>query len=176
MVITMNQKELIERQKWFVNLRLGMFIHFNSATFQFNSTEIKDWEYDHENNGLDRKFPFHPEDFNPTLLDCRQWAKAAKTMGASFAALTTKHHEGFCLWPTKTTEHCIRNAANKTDVVKEYVDAFRSEGVIPGLYYSMLDLTQQINRKKCTREDVAYTKNQLTELLTNYGEIPFYYH
>jgi alpha-L-fucosidase len=173
MVITMNQKELIERQKWFVNLRLGMFIHFNSATFQFNSTEIKDWEYDHENNGLDRKFPFHPEDFNPTLLDCRQWAKAAKTMGASFAALTTKHHEGFCLWPTKTTEHCIRNAANKTDVVKEYVDAFRSEGVIPGLYYSMLDLTQQINRKKCTREDVAYTKNQLTELLTNYGEIPF---
>lgn len=169
----MTQQELIERQKWFVNLRLGMFIHFNSATFQFNSGDIIDWEFGHENNGLPRKFLFNPQYWNPESLDCKQWTKAAKAMGVTFAALTSKHHEGFCLWPTKTTEHCIRNANNKTDVVKEYLDAFRSEGIIAGLYFSMLDLTHQINKEKCTREDVEFTKNQLTELLMKYGEIPF---
>jgi alpha-L-fucosidase len=169
----MNQQELIQRQKWFVNLRLGMFIHFNSATFQFNTGDLIDWENDHENAGHPRKFPFNPEDWNPGKLDCKQWAKAAKSLGAKFGALTVKHHEGFCLWPTETTCHCIKNSKNKTDVVKEYVEAFRSEGISPGIYFSMLDLTHQIGRNKCTREDVEYTKNQLTELLTNYGEIPF---
>lgn len=169
----MRQQELIEKQKWFVNLRLGMFIHFNSATFQFNSGDIMDWEFDYENNGAERKFPFSPSSWNPEKLDCKQWTKSAKAMGAKFAALTSKHHEGFCLWPTDTTEHCIRNGQSKTDVVREYLEAFRSEGIIAGLYFSMLDLTKQINRKKCTREDVEYTKRQLTELLTNYGEIPF---
>lgn len=169
----MNKQELIEKQKGFVNLRLGMFIHFNSATFQFNTGDIMDWEYDHENNGAERKFPFDPADWKPEKLDCRQWTKAAKAMGAKFAALTSKHHEGFCLWPTETTGHCIRNGSVKTDVVKEYLDAFREEGILAGLYFSMLDVTHEINRKKCTRADVEYTKRQLTELLTNYGEIPF---
>lgn len=169
----MDRHELIEKQKWFVNLRLGMFIHFNSATFQFNTGDIMDWEYDHENNDAGRKFPFNPIEWKPDKLDCRQWTEAAKAMGAKFGALTAKHHEGFCLWPTQTTEHCVRNGAIKIDVVKEYFDAFRKEGIIPGLYFSMLDLTHKINRKKCTREDVEFTKQQLTELLTNYGEIPF---
>ncbi len=169
----MNRQELIEKQKWFVNLRFGMFIHFNSATFQFNSGDTMDWEYDHENNGDERRFPFNPAGWNPKKLDCSQWAKAAKAMGAKFSALTVKHHEGFCIWPTATTEHCIRNSKSKTDVVREYLNTFRSEGIIAGLYFSMLDLTHQINRKKCTIEDVDFTKRQLTELLTNYGEIPF---
>jgi Alpha-L-fucosidase len=169
----MNQKQLIDKQKWFVNLRFGMFIHFNSATFQFNTGEMCDWEYGHENGGEPRRFPFNPTLWNPDKLDCAQWAKAAKLMGAKFAALTVKHHEGFCLWPTQTTEHCIRNGTNKTDVVRQYLDAFRAEGIIAGIYFSMLDLTHGIGRNKCTREDVEYTKQQFTELLTGYGEIPF---
>ncbi len=169
----MDKHKLIEKQKWFVNLRLGMFIHFNSATFQFNAGDIMDWDFDHENNGADREFPFNPADWNPQRLDCRQWTKAAEAMGAKFAALTAKHHEGFCLWPTETTEHCVRNGKVKRDVVREYLEAFREKDIIAGLYFSMLDLTRQINRKKCTREDVEYTKKQLTELLTNYGKIPF---
>ena len=169
----MTQQQLIDRQKWFVNLRLGMFIHFNSATFQFNTGDVMDWEYGHENGGEPRRFPFNPIDFNPEKLDCAQWAKATKLMGAKFAALTTKHHEGFCLWPTKTTEHCVRNSKAQKDVVKEYVNAFRAEGILPGFYFSILDLTHKIGRKKCTREDVEYTKAQFTELLTGYGEIPF---
>lgn len=91
---------LIRKQIEFVNYRLGQFIHFNSATFQFNSTEMKDWEYDVENFQTARKYPFDPKDFCPDELDCAQWAEASHLLGAKFAALTTKHHEGFCLWPS----------------------------------------------------------------------------
>ncbi len=169
----MTQQELIDRQKWFVNLRLGQFIHFNSATQQFYKTSENDWEDHHENKGAPREHPFNPKDWNPNRLNCAQWARASKAMGAKFAALTAKHHEGFCLWPTATTEHCVRNATCKRDVVAEYMDAYRAQGIEAGLYFSMLDLTHSIGRKKCTPADVNFTKQQFKELLTNYGAIPF---
>jgi len=94
-------KNLLEMQKKFINLRLGTFIHFNSATFQFHTGEIKDWEFDHENAGSPRIFPFAELDWNPTELDCTQWAKTAQAAGVRFAAFTSKHHEGFatCIFP-----------------------------------------------------------------------------
>lgn len=150
-----------------------MFIHFNSATYQFASGPMVDWEYNHENNGAARKYPFDPLAFAPTKLDPTQWAKAAKSAGMEFAALTAKHHEGFSLWPSKCTSHCVKNATVKTDVVKAYLDAFRAEGIVAGLYFSMLDLHHQIGRNKCTPEDKQFILNQLYELLTQYGEIPF---
>ncbi len=164
---------LIELQQRFVNHRFGMFIHFNSATYQFSAGELVDWEYEHENGGKPRLHPFDPKDWNPAKLDPAQWARAAKAAGCEFAALTTKHHEGFDLWPSQYTEHSVKNGAVKTDVVRAYLDAFRAEGIRAGIYFSMLDLTHQIGRKKCTPQDVELIKNQLTELLTNYGEIPF---
>ncbi|MGG4394080.1 alpha-L-fucosidase [Paenibacillus thiaminolyticus] len=169
----MNNQELVQRQQWFVNQRFGMFIHFNSATFQFADSEIQDWEYDHENHDEPRRFIFESQDWNPVRLNCAQWAQAATSAGMKFAALTAKHHEGFSLWPTRYTEHCIRNAACRRDVVKEYLDAFRQEGIAAGLYFSMLDLHHHIGRKKCTPEDKQFIKNQLEELLTGYGDIPF---
>ena len=72
---------LIENQKNFINLRLGTFIHFNSATFQFYNSDIIDWEYDHENFGKPRLYPFDEKDWNPVALDCKQWAKTAKSAG-----------------------------------------------------------------------------------------------
>lgn len=165
---------LVELQRQFINLRMGAFIHFNSGTIQFNSNpEIEDWEYDHENGNQPRRFPFNEADWNPANIDCDQWAAVAKAAGFRFAAYTTKHHEGFATWPTKYSEHCVRNATNKTDVVKEYLTAFRKAGIVAGLYFSILDLTHGINRKSCTEEDKKYIKGQLGELLTNYGEIPF---
>ncbi|MFC5406265.1 alpha-L-fucosidase [Cohnella soli] len=169
----MNHEELLGRQRCFVNQRFGMFIHFNSATFQFADSEINDWEYDHENGDEPRRFVFDPKDWNPEQLDCKQWSKAAKSAGMKFAVLTAKHHEGFSLWSTRYTEHCIRNATNKRDVVKEYLQAFKQEGITTGLYFSMLDLHHQIGRKKCTPEHKQFIKNQLEELLTDYGDIPF---
>lgn len=167
-------QDFISLQKQFVNYRLGQFIHFSSATQQFyNRPDVIDWEFEHENDGIPRAYPFDPADWAPEKLDCRQWAEISKAMGARFAALTTKHHEGFCLWPTKTTEHCVRNAAVKTDVVKEYLEAYRSQGIAAGLYFSMLDLTAGIGKRGCTKEQLEYTKEQLYELLTQYGKIPF---
>lgn len=165
--------KLQQLQKAFIDLRFGTFIHFNSATVQFQTGPIVDWEYDHENGTEPRKCPFDPKDWNPDRLDCRQWAAIAKSAGCRFAALTTKHHEGFALWPTAYSEHCVKNAANKTDVVAEYLAAFREAGIQAGLYFSILDLTEGVGRRSCTEEQKAYVKGQITELLTNYGEIPF---
>ena len=162
-------------QKKFINLRFGTFIHFNSATFQFhNNPDIIDWEYDHENGDLPRQFPFDEKDFNPTAPEyCKQWASIAKSAGCQFAALTSKHHEGFDLWPSDYTDHCVRNATNKTDVVAAYLDAFRSEGIVAGLYFSVLDLTAQTGHRSCTTAQKEKIFGQVTELLTRYGEIPF---
>ena len=82
------QKSLHELQQAFVDLRLGMFIHYNMPTYS-----IEDWP--------DPDMP--ASEFAPTRLDCRQWAKAAKAAGMSYGCLTTKHHSGFCIWDTKTT-------------------------------------------------------------------------
>ena len=167
----MNQ--LIENQKKFINLRLGTFIHFNSATFQFYNSEIIDWEYDHENFEKPRLYPFDENDWNPVKLDCKQWAETAKSAGCRFAAMTAKHHEGFALWPSSYTSHCVKNATLRTDVVAEYLKAFREADIVAGIYFSILDLTAGIGRKSCTEAQKQLIKGQITELLTNYGEIPF---
>lgn len=165
----------IELQKKLVNYQLGQFIHFNSATEQFNvmPDDVKDWEFQMENRTGIRKYPFDEKTWNPYKLDCRQWADATVKLGAKFACLTAKHHEGFCIWPTKTTEHCVRNATCTRDVVGEYLEAYRSAGIDAGLYFSMLDLNERIGRHHCTREQVEFTKAQLEELLVEYGKIPF---
>lgn len=164
---------LLQLQKDFINLRFGTFIHFNSATYQFHTGDIEDWEFGHENAGEPRRFPFDEGDFCPTELDCTQWARTAKAAGVRFAAFTAKHHEGFAAWPTRYSEHCVRNAAVSTDVVAEYLKAFRAEGIAAGLYFSILDLTAGINRHSCTDRQKELILGQITELLTNYGEIPF---
>ena len=166
-------ERLIKNQLEFINRRFGMFIHFNSATVQFCQKEISDWEYDVENSGTVRQYPFSEQDWNPDQLDCTQWAKAAKTLGAEFAILTAKHHEGFALWPTKYSKHSVKNAACKTDVVAAYLEAFRKEGIAAGLYFSILDLTEGIGKKRCNKSDRALIENQIRELLTEYGPIPY---
>lgn len=167
-------KNLTGLQREFINLRLGSFIQFNSATFQFNTGDIEDCEYMHENGNEPRLHPFDEKDWNPTNLDCDQLAAVAKAAGFRYTFYTTKHHEGFCKWPTKYTEHCVRNAANKTDVVAEYLRAFRAAGIKAGLYFSILDITSGVGRCGCTPEQKEMIMGELTELLTNYGEIPFF--
>ena len=105
---------LHQLQQDFVDLRFGMFIHFNMPTY----TDA-DWPDPNAS----------PELFNPTKLDCRQWAKAAKSANMSYGCLTTKHHSGFCIWNTKTTDYNVMSSPFKRDVVKEYADAFRAEGL-----------------------------------------------
>ena len=167
--------DLERNQLGFINLRFGTFIHFNSASVQFHaSSEIEDWEFMHENGNDPRRFPFDEKDWAADEVDTDRWAAIAKSAGCRFAALTTKHHEGFCLWHTDATEHSVKNGSVTEDVVAKYLASFRKAGIVAGLYFSILDLTEGISRKKPFGErEAAFIEAQVTELLTRYGEIPF---
>lgn len=143
-------------QQSFVDLRFGMFIHFNIPTFM-----------DHDWADPDAS----PSIFNPTKLDCKQWASAAKSANMSYGCLTTKHHSGFAIWDTKTTDYNVMNSPLKRDVVKEYVEAFRAAGLKVMLYFSILDTHHKLRKGHITPAHIAMVKAQLTELLTNYGSI-----
>lgn len=110
--------------------------------------------------------------FNPTELDCEQWVLALKDGGFKYAILTAKHHDGFCLWPTATTEHSVKNSPwrdGKGDLVKEFSEACKKHGLKFGVYLSPWD-----RNAECYGDSPAYNKffiEQLTELLTNYGEV-----
>lgn len=149
-------KPLAELQQEFVDLRFGMFIHFNMSTYL-----PSDW--------ADPDAP--PTLFSPQKMDCKQWADAAVSANMTYGCLTTKHHSGFCIWDTKTTDYSVMNSPVKRDVVKEYVEAFRAKGLKTMLYYSILDTHHEIRPGKITRGHIAMIKAQLTELLSNYGEI-----
>lgn len=150
------QKTLHQLQQEFVDLRFGMFIHFNIPTFMSD-----DWADPDAS----------PAIFNPVKLDCNQWAITAKEANMSYGCLTTKHHSGFCIWDTKTTDYNVMNSPLKRDVVKEYVDAFRKQGLNIMLYYSILDTHHKLRPRHITPKHIEMVKAQLTELLTNYGEI-----
>ena len=107
-------KPLLELQQRFVDLRFGMFLHFNMATFQ-----DREWG--------DPTSP--PELFHPTALDTDQWAAAAKSASMTWGCLTTRHHDGFCLWPTKTGGASVGQTTHQTDIVRAYVNSFRAAGL-----------------------------------------------
>lgn len=172
MVIFM-AKSFLDLQRDFVNLRFGAYIHFNSATLAFSEGERVDWDIGIEDSDDPKRRVFDPADWDIPSLDIRGWAKAIKSAGMNFAALVTKHHEGFSLWPSEYTDHCVKNAPTKTDIVGEYVRIFREEGLAPGLDYSILDLHHNITRTNFPPGSKEYLLGQIKELLTNYGEIPF---
>ncbi|HRU39601.1 MAG TPA: alpha-L-fucosidase, partial [Candidatus Goldiibacteriota bacterium] len=152
-------KTLEENQRDFVELRYGMFIHFGILTYTGTWSQ--------KNLDISK--------FNPEKLDCKQWADAALAAGMKFGVLTTKHHDGFALWPTETDDFSVKSIpwrGGKGDVVREYVDAFRARGLLPGLYYSVWDNTKGIGNRPVSEADIVYVENQLRELLTNYGPIP----
>src|SRR6201991_1759185 len=148
--------DLHELQQRFVDLRFGMFIHFNIPTFM-----NQDWA---DPDAV-------PALFNPGRLDCNQWARAAKSAHMAYGCLTTKHHSGFCIWNTKTTDYNVMHSPLKRDVVREYVDAFRAQGLKTCLYYSILDTHHKLRPGHITPQHIEMIKAQLTELLTHYGEI-----
>lgn len=149
------KRSLYTLQSEFIDLRFGVMMHFNMGTFT-------DEEWASPNHD--------PQKFNPTELDCNQWADACKAAGMKYAILTTKHHDGFCMWDSKYTDYDVASSPYKKDIVREYVDAFRSRGIKPCLYFSIWDRHNGVENGGLKEEELVL--NQLTELLTNYGEIP----
>jgi alpha-L-fucosidase len=134
----------------------GMFIHFGINTF----TEVE-WS----------KGDLPALSFNPSNLNCDQWIKTAKEAGFKYVILVAKHHDGFCLWDSKYTGYDVASATIKTDIVKEVSKACKKYGLAFGLYYSLWDRHEPSHNDKNPQVYVDYMKNQITELLTNYGKI-----
>jgi alpha-L-fucosidase len=143
------QRELIRRG-------YGMFIHFGINTFN----EIE-WS--------DGKLPV--SSYNPTALDCDQWIKTAKEAGFRHVILTSKHHDGFCLWDSAATDYDVGASPVKTDVIAEVAKACKKYGVKLGFYYSLWDRHEPTHEDADPEPYVEFMKKQITELLTNYGEI-----
>lgn len=142
-----------QRQLDWFDLGFYAFIHFGVNTYT-----NREWGDGTEDEAL----------FNPEKLDCDQWVEAVKAAGMKGLILTAKHHDGFCLWPSRYTEHSVKNSPCKRDVVREAAEACRRGGIRFGFYLSPWD-----RNSACygTGEYNDYYCNQLTELLTQYGDI-----
>lgn len=148
------KKEISTAQRNQIKRGYGMFIHFGINTF--NELE---WS----------KGNLPASSYNPTNLDCDQWVSTAKEAGFRYVILVTKHHDGFCLWNSKFTDYDVASSPVKTDVVAEVAKACKKYGIKLGLYYSLWDRHEP--SYKNNKDYATYMKNQLTELMTNYGSI-----
>ena len=138
------------------DMEMYAFIHYSLNTYT-----DQEWGFGNEN----------PQLFNPADLDCRQWARVCKQAGMRGIIFTAKHHCGFCMWPSAYTEYSVKNSPWKNgqgDVVRELADACREEGLKFAVYLSPWDRNHPAYGKP---EYVTYFRNQLRELLTQYGDI-----
>lgn len=145
-----------ENQLRWQQMEYYAFVHFSLNTYTDQS-----WGFGNEDVKL----------FNPEKLDCRQWARICKQAGMKGIIITAKHHCGFCLWPSKYTEYSVKNAPwknGKGDVVRDLANACEEYGLKLGIYLSPWDRNHPDYGKP---EYITYFRNQLTELLTNYGSI-----
>lgn len=170
--------------QWFTMNRFGMFIHFGLYSMGARHEWLKAREFMPE-----EMYQRYFEHFNPDLCDPAQWAKMAKAAGMKYALLTSKHHEGFCLFDSKYTDYKVTNTPYGKDIVRQFVDAFRAEGLKVGFYYSLLDWhhpdfpidkmhprrfdenAEELDRGRDMKKYAQYMRDQVTELLTNYGKI-----
>lgn len=175
-----------ERMAWWTNDRFGMFIHWGLYALPARHEWVKNAER-LSNEDYQKYF----DNFNPDLYNPREWAKMAKAAGMKYAVITTKHHEGFCLFDSKFTDYKAPNTAIGKDLLKEWVEAFRAEGLKIGFYYSLIDWHHsdftvdryhplrtddkaklaELNKNRDMSKYREYLHNQVRELLTNYGKV-----
>lgn len=170
--------------EWFTHDRFGMFIHWGL----FSLPARIEWVQTYEQIAPEEYVKF-ANYFDPDLYNPEEWAKQAAAAGMKYVVLTTKHHEGFCMFDSKYTDFKATNTPAKRDLVREFVDAFRAQGIRIGFYYSLIDWhhpdfvidfyhplrehpqAEEMNKTRNMHRYAEYMRNQLTELMTNYGKI-----
>lgn len=160
-----------QRLAWWRAARFGMFIHFGV----YSTIGRHEWVMEEEAIPVSEYAP-HATTFHPRVGSPRAWAKLAKQAGMKYMVLTTKHHEGFCNFDSKLTNYNAAKQGPGRDVVREYVEAARAEGMRVGFYYSLMDWHHP-DGAKCAKDEearkrfVEYTHGLIREILTNYGKI-----
>lgn len=184
----MNENPIIdartERTRWFLQSRFGMFIHWGLYAIPARGEWVRSVE-----RISNEEYQAFFDEFDPVDFNASEWARAAKNAGMKYAVLTAKHHDGFCLFDSSLTDYKATNTKAGRDLVKEFLEAFRAEGLKVGLYYSLLDWHHDDypafgDRHHPMRENEAfrgrkhdfgryvdYLHGQVRELCSNYGTI-----
>jgi alpha-L-fucosidase len=169
---------------WFTHDRFGMFIHWGLYALPARHEWVKSRE-----RIDDAAYQRYFEHFDPDLYDPQAWAAAARAAGMKYVVLTAKHHEGFCLWDSNVTDYKAPNTPCGKDLLRPFVEAFRAAGLRVGFYYSLIDWhhpefpvdlfhplrdrpeVPELNERRDIHKYAAYMREQVRELLTNYGKI-----
>ena len=184
--LSLAQEMTNKRAEWFTDSRFGMFIHWGLYAQAGRHEWVKNRE-----RMTDSDYQKYFDIFNPDLFNPTEWAKKAKAAGMKYAVITSKHHEGFTLFDSKFTDYKATNTPYGKDLLKMWVDAFRAEGLKIGFYYSLIDWHHpeytidrvhpqsagsqeeydELNNGRDMEVYREYLKNQVREILTNYGKI-----
>lgn len=179
---TARYEQVMKRTQWWRNARFGMFIHFGAYAVAARGEWVKSNEH-----LTTQQYQKYVDEFNPVDFDAKKWAKAAKAAGMKYAVLTAKHHDGFCMFDSKLTDYKISTRFKGRDLVREFLDAFRAEGIKVGLYYSLIDWhhsdypnvgnhpqrnDKEYGKRKFDWDNyLKYMHGQVEELVKNYGKI-----
>ncbi|TDC80274.1 alpha-L-fucosidase [Streptomyces hainanensis] len=176
---------------WFTHDRFGMFVHWGL----YSLPARHEWVMNRERRTVE-DYERYLHRFEPDLYDPRAWARAAKEAGMRYVVLTTKHHEGFCLWDSKLTDYTSTHTPIGRDLVAEFVEAVRAEGLKVGFYHSLIDwhhpdftvdghhprrdepreVVEKLNEGRDMARYRAYLHGQVEELLTGYGKIDYLFY
>lgn len=179
-----DREAYLKRMEWYVHDRFGMFIHWGLYSIPAREEWLRSYEEIPKEDYMK-----YFEEFDPVDYDPKKWARAAKEAGMKYVVLTAKHHEGFCLFDSKLTDFKSTNTKCGRDLVKEYVEAVRAEGLKVGLYFSIIDWYHDDfphygdrqhpmrNKPEYSNENrnfdryLEYMHGQVRELCSNYGQI-----
>jgi alpha-L-fucosidase len=177
-------QEKAKRMEWWTDARFGLFIHWGTYAMAARHEWVKNRE-----KMTNEQYQKYFDMFDPDLYDPKEWARAAKDAGMKYFVVTSKHHEGFCLWDSKFTDYKATNTPYGKDLLKPMVEAFRAEGLKVGFYYSLIDWhhpdftidrvhpmrdneeERENNKNRDMKRYRDYLHKQVEELLTNFGQI-----
>lgn len=173
-----------EKKAWFTHDRFGMFIHWGIYALAARHEWVR-YREEIDDAGYQKYF----DHFDPDLYDPKEWARRAREAGMKYVVLTSKHHDGFCLWDSQVTDYKATRTPHGRDIIAPFVEAFRAEGLKVGFYYSLVDWhhpdftidmyhplrnrpdVEALNQGRDMARYAQYLRDQVTELLTNYGKI-----